>query len=95
MKTPYLLLIRLYLGNKHVHRLTSSGAYELRIDLTNKSNNKKYAKYKTFFVGDETSQYKLTIGGYSGDAGTIFVVNNASGYPRRTILLQMHHHNVS
>ncbi|XP_052086456.1 fibrinogen-like protein A isoform X2 [Mytilus californianus] len=58
-----------WFGNKHIHRLTSSGTYELRIDLTGKSNNKKYAKYKTFVVGDPASQYKLTIGGYSGDAG--------------------------
>ncbi|XP_052086448.1 fibrinogen-like protein A isoform X2 [Mytilus californianus] len=58
-----------WLGNKHIHRLTSSGTYELRIDLTDKNDNKKYAKYKTFVVGNASSQYKLTIGGYSGDAG--------------------------
>ncbi|CAC5363414.1 Fibrinogen-like protein A,Ryncolin-4,Angiopoietin-related protein 7,Angiopoietin-related protein 1,Ficolin-3,Techylectin-5A,Ficolin-2,Ryncolin-1,Tenascin-R, Fibrinogen-like protein 1,Angiopoietin-1,Fibrinogen C domain-containing protein 1-A,Tenascin-N,Tenascin,Fibroleukin,Fibrinogen C domain-containing protein 1,Angiopoietin-related protein 6,Techylectin-5B,Angiopoietin-2,Microfibril-associated glycoprotein 4,Fibrinogen alpha chain,Ficolin-1-A,Ficolin-1,Fibrinogen C domain-containing protein 1-B,Angiopoiet len=57
-----------WLGNKYIHRLTSSGTYELRIDLTDK-NNKYYAKYKTFVVGNASSQYKLTIGGYSGNAG--------------------------
>ncbi|XP_052097262.1 fibrinogen-like protein A [Mytilus californianus] len=57
-----------WLGNTHIHRLTSSGTYELRIDLTDKKN-KYYAKYKTFVVGDASSQYKLTIGGYSGTAG--------------------------
>ncbi|CAC5422426.1 unnamed protein product [Mytilus coruscus] len=56
-------------GNTHIHRLTSSGTYELRIDLTDKNNKKKYATYKTFVVKDAASQYKLTIGGYSGDAG--------------------------
>ncbi|VDI25807.1 Hypothetical predicted protein [Mytilus galloprovincialis] len=36
-----------WLGNKHIHRLTSSGTYELRIDLTDKNNKKYYAKYQT------------------------------------------------
>ncbi|XP_076084913.1 fibrinogen-like protein A isoform X3 [Mytilus galloprovincialis] len=65
-----------WLGNRHIHRLTSSGTYELRIDLTDKNNKTKYAKYKTFVVGDATSQYKLTIGGYSGDAGDSLSYHN-------------------
>ncbi|VDI77825.1 Hypothetical predicted protein [Mytilus galloprovincialis] len=65
-----------WLGNRHIHRLTSSGTYELRIDLTDKNNTKKYAKYKTFVVGDATSQYKLAIGGYSGDAGDSLSYHN-------------------
>ncbi|XP_076084916.1 fibrinogen-like protein A [Mytilus galloprovincialis] len=65
-----------WLGNRHIHRLTTSGTYELRIDLTDKNNKTKYAKYKTFVVGDATSQYKLTIGGYSGDAGDSLNYNN-------------------
>ncbi|VDI57462.1 Hypothetical predicted protein [Mytilus galloprovincialis] len=65
-----------WLGNKHVHRLTSSGTYELRINLTDKKNNKKYATYTTFVVGDAASQYKLTIGGYSGDAGDSLSYHN-------------------
>ncbi|VDH90521.1 Hypothetical predicted protein [Mytilus galloprovincialis] len=65
-----------WLSNKHIHRLTSSGTYELRIDLTDKNNNKKYAKYKTFIVGDAFSQYKLTIGGYSGDVGDLLRYHN-------------------
>ncbi|CAG2244384.1 Tenascin-R,Ryncolin-2,Angiopoietin-related protein 1,Ficolin-3,Ryncolin-1,Fibrinogen C domain-containing protein 1-A,Fibrinogen C domain-containing protein 1,Ficolin-2,Fibrinogen-like protein 1,Tenascin,Ficolin-1,Fibrinogen-like protein A,Microfibril-associated glycoprotein 4,Ryncolin-3,Techylectin-5A,Ryncolin-4 [Mytilus edulis] len=65
-----------WLGNRHIHRLTTSGTYELRIDLTDKNNKTKYAKYKTFVVGDATSQYKLTIGGYSGDAGDSLSYHN-------------------
>ncbi|XP_076084910.1 fibrinogen-like protein A [Mytilus galloprovincialis] len=65
-----------WLGNTFIHRLTSSGTYELRIDLTNKSNKKYYAKYKTFVVGDASSQYKLKIGGYSGDAGDALNYSN-------------------
>ncbi|XP_076084686.1 fibrinogen C domain-containing protein 1-A-like isoform X2 [Mytilus galloprovincialis] len=58
-----------WLGNKHIHSLTSSGKYELRIDLTDMSNTKTYAVYKKFVVGDAASKYKLTVGDYSGDAG--------------------------
>lgn len=55
--------------NKHIHSMTSNGRYELRIDLTDQSYTKKYAVYKMFVVGDAASKYKLTIAGYSGDAG--------------------------
>ncbi|VDI46720.1 Hypothetical predicted protein, partial [Mytilus galloprovincialis] len=58
-----------WLGNKHIHSLTSNDKYELRIDLTDLSNTKKYAVYKTFIIGDAASKYKLTIGEYSGNAG--------------------------
>ncbi|CAC5363415.1 Fibrinogen-like protein 1,Fibrinogen-like protein A,Angiopoietin-4,Ryncolin-2,Ryncolin-4,Fibrinogen C domain-containing protein 1-A,Angiopoietin-2,Tenascin-N,Fibroleukin,Angiopoietin-related protein 1,Ficolin-2,Tenascin-R,Ficolin-3,Ryncolin-3,Ficolin-1,Fibrinogen C domain-containing protein 1-B,Fibrinogen C domain-containing protein 1 [Mytilus coruscus] len=65
-----------WLGSKHIHRLTSSGNYELKIDLTDKNYNKKYAKYRTFVVGDAASQFKLTIGGYSGNAGDSLTYSN-------------------
>lgn len=52
-----------------IHRLTSSGTYELRIDLTDKYNKKYYAKYQKFIVGSASSQYKLSVGSYSGNAG--------------------------
>jgi hypothetical protein len=32
-------------------------------------NNVMYATYNKFAVGDEKSVYKLTVGGYQGDAG--------------------------
>ncbi|CAC5362615.1 Fibrinogen-like protein A,Ryncolin-4,Fibrinogen C domain-containing protein 1-A,Angiopoietin-2,Microfibril-associated glycoprotein 4,Angiopoietin-related protein 7,Ficolin-2,Tenascin,Fibrinogen C domain-containing protein 1-B,Fibrinogen C domain-containing protein 1 [Mytilus coruscus] len=67
-------------GNTHIHHLTSSGTYELRIDLTDKSNNKKYARYNTFVVGNATSQYKLTISGYSGNAGDSLTYSNGMNF---------------
>jgi hypothetical protein len=32
-------------------------------------NNQRYAVYSQFVVGDEESGYKLTVGGYEGNAG--------------------------
>jgi hypothetical protein len=36
------------------------------------SGDSRYAVYNLFIVGDEASQYKLDVGGYSGDASKIF-----------------------
>ncbi|VDI73467.1 Hypothetical predicted protein [Mytilus galloprovincialis] len=63
-------------GNKNIHSVTSSGKYELRIDLKDLSNTKKYAVYKTFEVGDAASKYKLTVGNYSGNAGDSMAIHN-------------------
>ncbi|KAI8747774.1 BgiBFREP12.6 [Biomphalaria glabrata] len=57
-----------YLGNENIFKLTSTGQYDLRIDL--ESNNTKYfALYKDFKILNETEKYKLKIGSYSGNAG--------------------------
>ncbi|VDI15013.1 Hypothetical predicted protein, partial [Mytilus galloprovincialis] len=56
-------------GNVNGEFWFASGKYELRIDMVDKSNNKKYAVYKRFSIGDAASKYKLTVGDYSGNAG--------------------------
>ncbi|KAK6965999.1 BgMFREP25.1 [Biomphalaria glabrata] len=56
-----------YLGNENIFKLTSTGQYDLRIDL--EYNNKTYfAQYENFKVLSETEKYKLKIGKYSGNA---------------------------
>ncbi|CAF4113549.1 unnamed protein product [Rotaria magnacalcarata] len=50
---------------------------QLRIDLEDAEGKKAWALYSTFQVGDAASEYVLSIGGYSGDAG------NAMTYPSR------------
>ncbi|KAI8747835.1 BgiBFREP21.3 [Biomphalaria glabrata] len=56
-----------YLGNENIFSLTSTGQYDLRIDL--EFNNKKYfAQYENFKVFSETEKYTLKIGNYSGNA---------------------------
>ncbi|XP_076079664.1 fibrinogen-like protein 1 [Mytilus galloprovincialis] len=69
-----------WLGNKYLNLLTTNGKYELRVDLTGTNNKMKYALYKTFTVSDENSQYKLSIGGYSGTAGDMMVYNNGNKF---------------
>lgn len=62
--------VNIFEGNHFVHTLTSSGKYELRIDMVI-SNTKTYAVYKRFSIGDVASRYKLNVGDYSGNAGKI------------------------
>ncbi|KAI8747778.1 BgiBFREP12.17 [Biomphalaria glabrata] len=64
-----------YLGNEIIFKLTSTGQYDLRIDL--EFNNTKYfAQYEDFKVLNETEKYKLQIGKYSGNAGDSLSVHN-------------------
>ncbi|XP_052075246.1 uncharacterized protein LOC127712688 isoform X1 [Mytilus californianus] len=65
-----------WLGNAKIHRLTSSGKYQLRINLEDFSGNHAYAKYKNFLVGDASSKYKLTVSGFSGNAGDSLAYHN-------------------
>ncbi|VDI51265.1 Hypothetical predicted protein [Mytilus galloprovincialis] len=57
-----------WLGNDHLHQLTSQGKYKMRIDMEDFENNRKYALYEKFGVGSESSGYILDVNGYSGDA---------------------------
>jgi hypothetical protein len=43
----------LFLGNEHLHQLTSQGKYNLRINMEDFDNNVNYATYKQFALGDE------------------------------------------
>ncbi|KAK6966007.1 BgMFREP16.1 [Biomphalaria glabrata] len=56
-----------YLGNENIFKLTSTGQYDLRIDLEFK-NKTYFAQYENFKVLSETENYKLEIGKYSGNA---------------------------
>ncbi|CAC5395717.1 Tenascin,Angiopoietin-4,Angiopoietin-1,FibrinogenC domain-containing protein 1-A,Techylectin-5B,Angiopoietin-2,Microfibril-associated glycoprotein 4,Techylectin-5A,Ficolin-2,Tenascin-R,Ficolin-3,Ficolin-1,Fibrinogen C domain-containing protein 1-B,Fibrinogen C domain-containing protein 1 [Mytilus coruscus] len=69
-------------GNDYIHALTSQGRYELRIDLHDFDNNNVYAKYQHFYVGGESSNYKLNVYGYSGPAGDS--LNYHNGLPFST-----------
>ena len=58
-----------WLGNDLIHLMTSNASYTLKIVLTDWENVTKFAQYDTFRISDEADGYRLTIGGYSGDAG--------------------------
>ncbi|KAL2092310.1 hypothetical protein ACEWY4_012108 [Coilia grayii] len=57
-----------WLGLSNLHKITSSGQYELRVDLRDKGES-VYAQYDKFSVSEPRSRYKVHVGGYSGTAG--------------------------
>ena len=65
-----------WLGNDAIHQITSSANYTLKIYLTDWDNVTKYAMYDTFRIADEADGYRLTIGGYFGDAGDSMTINH-------------------
>ena len=61
-----------WLGNDWIHRLTSRGQHELRIDF----NSGKYAKYSRFSVAGECEKYRLSVAGFSGNVGDQLAYHN-------------------
>ncbi|VDI25830.1 Hypothetical predicted protein [Mytilus galloprovincialis] len=57
-----------WLGNQNIHTITKQGNYELRVDISDFIGAKAYARYSTFSVGDASTNYRLNVGGYSGNA---------------------------
>ena len=56
-------------GNRILNLLTSNRSMELRVDLKVSANNRSYAEYRNFSVGNEANNFRLTVGGYQGNAG--------------------------
>ncbi|XP_071133126.1 fibrinogen-like protein 1 [Mytilus edulis] len=70
--------VEYWLGNDNLHQMLSTKNYKLRIDLEDWNGVTKYAEYDSFIVGNETTNYILTISGYNGDAGDS-IINPPSG----------------
>ncbi|XP_069611633.1 ficolin-1-like isoform X1 [Ranitomeya imitator] len=63
-------LSEFWLGNENIHKITSSGTWELRVDLQDFDSSNSFAKYESFKVMGESEKYKLVVEGFvSGDAG--------------------------
>ncbi|GFR88006.1 ficolin-1 [Elysia marginata] len=64
-----------WLGNDNIHNLTSSGTYELRVELQYKGR-KAFAHYASFSIADESDNYRLSVGAYDGTAGDSLIYHN-------------------
>ncbi|XP_053552062.1 ficolin-1-B [Bombina bombina] len=71
-----------WLGNDNIHRLTSSGIFELRVDLTDFDNNQTYALYKNFSITGESQNYTLRLGSFYGGTAddSLFKVHNNKAF---------------
>eukprot|EP00111_Clytia_hemisphaerica_P007558 TCONS_00021954-protein len=58
-------------GNNFIHQLTANEDTELLVILKDDQSVMYYGHYKTFFIGDEGSNYKLTIGQHREIPGVI------------------------
>ncbi|RUS83903.1 hypothetical protein EGW08_008317 [Elysia chlorotica] len=58
-----------WLGNDNIHYITSTGNYELRVELDYYGKSKYFAHYDKFSVADENDSYRLSVGSYKGTAG--------------------------
>lgn len=69
-----------WLGLDKIHRLTNASGNgqqnTLRFDLRDQEGNKRYAKYSTFQVAGSSTNYRLSVAGYSGDATDSFSYHN-------------------
>lgn len=65
-------------GLDNIHKITSQGRYELRIDMRD-GQEAAYAYYDKFSIGDSRSLYKLRIGDYNGTSGTVSGLAGISG----------------
>uniref|UniRef100_W5MZZ9 Fibrinogen C-terminal domain-containing protein n=1 Tax=Lepisosteus oculatus TaxID=7918 RepID=W5MZZ9_LEPOC len=67
-----------WLGNDHIHSLTSSGNYELMIDFRDFDNASTFAKYLPFKILGEAENYRLILGGFQdGSAGDSLSYHNS------------------
>ena len=64
-----------WLGLEKLHTLTRNGIWQLMIELEDFSKNTVHAKYSNFSIGDESTNYKLNIGEYSGTIGDLLRFN--------------------
>ncbi|NXG24648.1 TENA protein, partial [Grallaria varia] len=68
-----------WIGLENLHKITSQGQYELRVDLRDKGDT-AHAVYDRFSVGDAKSRYRLRVDGYSGTAGDSMTYHNGRSF---------------
>uniref|UniRef100_A0A493TL82 Tenascin n=1 Tax=Anas platyrhynchos platyrhynchos TaxID=8840 RepID=A0A493TL82_ANAPP len=68
-----------WIGLENLHKITSQGQYELRVDLRDRGET-AYAVYDKFSVGDSKTRYRLRVDGYSGTAGDSMTYHNGRSF---------------
>ncbi|XP_019331190.1 tenascin isoform X4 [Alligator mississippiensis] len=68
-----------WIGLENLHKITSQGQYELRVDLRDKGET-AFAIYDKFSVGDSKTRYRLKVDGYTGTAGDSMTYHNGRSF---------------
>ncbi|CAG2228473.1 Tenascin-R,Ryncolin-2,Angiopoietin-related protein 1,Angiopoietin-related protein 6,Ficolin-1-A,Fibrinogen C domain-containing protein 1-A,Fibrinogen C domain-containing protein 1,Fibrinogen C domain-containing protein 1-B,Ryncolin-1,Fibroleukin,Fibrinogen-like protein 1,Ficolin-2,Tenascin,Ficolin-1,Fibrinogen-like protein A,Microfibril-associated glycoprotein 4,Ryncolin-3,Ryncolin-4 [Mytilus edulis] len=72
-------------GNSRIHEITTKDEYELYILMEDFAGETRYARYKTFYIGDIQSKFIIDIGEYSGNAGNSLGTSQHSSQPFSTL----------
>ena len=70
----------MWLGLRYLNRLTASANMELHVYLEDFDNVHAYAAYNTFDISDRSDEYRLTVGGYSGNAGDSLFIHTGNRF---------------
>ena len=73
LSTVLLHYILAFTGNEIIHQLTSTSNYKIKFVLKDWNDIEKYATYSSFSIAGESDFYRLSIKGYTGDAGKYHV----------------------
>ncbi|CAH1787819.1 unnamed protein product, partial [Owenia fusiformis] len=76
-----------FIGLDNLHGLLNQSKYSLTVELTTwpPQSETRHAKYSVFDVSDESDNYRLTIGSYSGTAGNSLSWHTAIRKPPHSI----------
>ena len=70
-----------WLGLEPLHQLTTIGGYgRMRVEMYANGSAWYSAEYDQFSVDNETNEYRLSVSGYSGDAGDQLWPNNGQPF---------------
>lgn len=72
-----------WLGNNMIHLLTRDRDMVLRVQLEDFDGVTEHAQYEQFRVASERLRYRLTVGGYSGNAGDALRFNKMYDHNNR------------
>ncbi|KAJ8961855.1 hypothetical protein NQ318_021472 [Aromia moschata] len=67
-----------WMGNDFLYKASTTRELVLRIELEDFENNAVWAEYSIFVVSPESDNYRLTVGGYTGNASDSFSGHNGS-----------------
>ena len=69
-----------WIGLERLHQETTGTNCTIRFHLQSIDGTWYYAQYSNFTVGDSSSNYKLTIGGYSGNSSDAMAYHNGQPF---------------
>lgn len=74
-----------WIGNKYIHLLTAAGNNVLRFEFEDYLSNTRYAQYSSFNVDSASTNYLMTVSGYTGTAGDSMSYHNNAPFSAKDV----------